>query len=59
MTEIKIVFDTNGGVEVSVKGVKGKGCHKLTADLEKSLGVTVSDQPTSEAYQNETIKAGH
>jgi hypothetical protein len=56
-----IVTSESGKVTVKVECVKGSECKKLTADLEKALGATVSDTPTSEMYEqvNQTTQASN
>lgn len=51
--EITITITPEGETEVSVAGVKGKGCQALTAALEAALGTVVSDMPTDEMNQRE------
>ena len=51
--EITITITPDGETEVSVAGVKGKGCQALTAALEKALGTVVSDTTTDEFNQRE------
>lgn len=52
MEEIIITADKSGKVTIEVQGVKGSGCHDLTAGLERTLGTVVSDTETQEAYDN-------
>jgi hypothetical protein len=50
MEEIEVIIDTDGSSKVSVKGVKGGECTKLTAPFTQ--GADVSDnKPTSEFYE--------
>ena len=53
MEEIFVDCDPHGGVAVSVKGVKGSGCKKLTAEFEKSLGKEMSSEKTREYFEVE------
>lgn len=39
MKTITVSVDTDGTLSVDVTGYKGPGCEKMTADLEKALGV--------------------
>lgn len=57
--EITITITPEGETEVSVKGVKGKGCQQLTAALEKALGAVISDTPTDEMNQREVRHEQH
>jgi len=38
LQEIDVYIDRNGEVRIEVRGVIGKACLDLTADLEKALG---------------------
>ncbi|MBN1772531.1 MAG: DUF2997 domain-containing protein [Deltaproteobacteria bacterium] len=49
--EIEVVVDEEGHASVHVKGVKGKTCNDLTADLEKALGKVTKRMTTREAYE--------
>lgn len=44
----------NGDSTVTVTGVKGRKCHDLTLGLERELGIVISVEETSEAYERET-----
>ncbi len=59
--EIEIKINSEGEVTFYVKGVKGKGCKKLTEAIEKALGEVESRTYTSEYYQtaNVQIKTQH
>lgn len=49
----KVIIDIgkNGGVTVSVDGVKGEACSLLSRDIVKALGNVESDTPTDEMYE--------
>ena len=47
--EIKVYIQPDGEVELSVEGVKGKQCLKLTEFLEQTLG-KVTDREFKPAY---------
>ena len=47
---IRFRIRPDGRVEERVKGLKGAGCQKLTADLEARLGAVVSSAPTEDHY---------
>lgn len=51
MEEIKITVKSGGSTQIEVNGVKGSSCKDMTRDLEKLLGITVSDQNTNEFYE--------
>lgn len=38
----------DGKATVTVRGIKGKACKEVTAELEKALGRKISDRPTRE-----------
>jgi hypothetical protein len=50
--EFKIYPD--GRIEETVRGVKGGNCEKITEDINKVLGRTVTSKPTEEMFE-ETI----
>ena len=53
----RIIFEqTNGEPSIKVEGVKGSGCLKETADLEKALGTVKSVEKTREYNQKDTHK---
>lgn len=47
--EIEVTIGADGGVHVSVRGVKGRACLDLTRDLEAALGDQVERRMTHEA----------
>ena len=47
--EIHFEIGRDGGVSFTVKGVKGKGCEKVS-DALKGLGQTETSRPTPEYY---------
>lgn len=48
MEEVFMDFDDDDNPVISVKGVKGRGCKDLTADLERKLGTVVKETKTKE-----------
>lgn len=52
---IRFRIRADGRVEEQVKGLKGVGCQRLTADLEARLGAVISSAPTEDHY----AAAGH
>ena len=50
-TELEIMIDPNGNVNIKVKGVKGKGCIDATKFLEDELGDVEEREYTSEYYE--------
>lgn len=56
MQEVFMDFDDNGNPVISVKGVKGKACKALTADLEKSLGEVITETHTPEYNEREVAR---
>lgn len=46
--EIEIVIDEDGQAQVSVSGVSGSGCTKLTKELEEALGGSKDKKLTNE-----------
>lgn len=53
---ITVTISPSGDTTIQVSGIKGKSCKDLTADLEKSLGVTTSDTLTREYHENATTQ---
>ena len=51
-----ITIDSDGTVQIEVKGIKGKACKKATELIEQALGKVVSSTPTPEMNQVETVK---
>ncbi|KKZ12153.1 MAG: hypothetical protein TE42_05575 [Candidatus Synechococcus spongiarum SP3] len=47
---IRFWIRPDGRVEEQVKGLKGAGCQRLTADLEVRLGAVISSAPTEDHY---------
>lgn len=58
--EIEIEFDEAGRPTFHVKGLRGKGCAKILAEIEKALGVRVGEvKYSAEYYQaDEKVKVG-
>jgi hypothetical protein len=54
MTTIHIIIDPQGQVRLETKGFTGASCREASRSLEQALGLTESDQPTSELYQQAT-----
>lgn len=59
--EIKVTIDEEGDVSFEVKGVKGRGCEKLTRKLEEDLGKVTRRKHKAEYFQQERnrLKQGH
>jgi len=55
LQEILMDFDENDNPVISVKGVKGKACRALTADLEQKLGKVISTEHTPEYNEREVL----
>ncbi len=49
--QIEIVIDEEGEATIHVRGVKGKSCTDLTADVEKALGKVTKRTATREARE--------
>ncbi len=50
--EINVFIDTNGRVQVAVRGVKGNLCLDITSELEAALGGEIETREmTPEAYE--------
>lgn len=51
MEEVTITVNPDGSTQVGVRCVKGKTCTDITKAIEKALGKTVKDAPTSEMQE--------
>jgi hypothetical protein len=58
MKLIEITVDRDGHVTVQTKGFEGSDCRQASKFVEEALGVSLSDRPTTEAFQthSETSK---
>lgn len=54
--EIDIEIKPDGTFSFGVKGIKGRKCKEITKFLEE-LGETLSQETTSEYYQEEVIES--
>ena len=45
---------TTGQTTVTTEGYSGATCKEKTKALQERLGITTSDEPTTEMYQNAT-----
>jgi hypothetical protein len=52
MKTITVSVDETGTIKIDVTGFKGQGCEKLTAELEKALGVSGKRQRKPDFYQH-------
>lgn len=57
LEEIFLDFDSNANPVITVKGVRGKACKALTADIEKALGKSINEEHTREYTQTEAKDA--
>jgi hypothetical protein len=53
--EFNITIGADGGVEVQVKGYKGKNCTEAVKWLEQIVGEVKSERKTSEFYEPEEL----
>ena len=53
--EIDIDIREDGTVGFGVKGAKGKKCKELTKFLEEALGDVLTQEKTSEFYEEEVV----
>ncbi len=58
MKVIKVLFKTDGSVEIEANGFKGKDCATSTKFLRKALGVEASEVRKAEFY-HEDEKQNH
>ena len=57
METVTIIVQADGSTSVGVDCVKGSACKDLTKDIERALGKTVKDQPTSEMKESAHVTA--
>lgn len=57
METVTIIVAADGTATVGVECVKGSACKDLTKDIERALGKTVKDVPTSEMKEQGHVKA--
>jgi hypothetical protein len=53
--EFEVVISSNGTVEVTVKGYKGKGCLEAVKMFEKIVGELREEQKTGEFYEPDEV----
>ncbi|GAB0493723.1 hypothetical protein MMPV_005008 [Pyropia vietnamensis] len=51
MEEIEFIIYSDGRVEQTVRGVKGRACTELTEAVNRKLGVVTYTEDTAEAYE--------
>lgn len=51
METLEFIIYPDGRVKETVTGIVGKSCAEVTAAIEAQLGVVISNQKTSEYYQ--------
>lgn len=56
--EVHIVIE-GGKATVETQGYKGAACKDVTAELQKRLGRTESDDPTPEFHEREAQQIGN
>ncbi len=52
-TELEIIINENGEVQVDIKGVKGKKCLEIAELIEKIIGEMKSKRHKPEYYETE------
>ena len=50
-TDIVFDIDEDGNITITVEGVKGQDCTKITRELEEAFGIVTDREFTSEYYQ--------
>lgn len=53
MEQIEFKIYPDGRIEETVRGIKGGDCHKVTEEINNSLGKVVHTKPTEELYEQE------
>jgi hypothetical protein len=56
MTTIEIVISPKGETRVETKGFSGPVCRDASKFIETALGQRLSEQPTAELYQTDTVQ---
>lgn len=57
MREIIVTIDETAKTTVETRGFKGKACEDATAELEKAMGIVVSNTRTPEWHTKEVRSA--
>jgi len=57
METLEFVIYPDGRVQETVTGIVGSSCTEVTAALEAELGQTISQQPTSEYFNQVNTQA--
>jgi Tfp pilus assembly protein PilZ len=52
---VTIIVNQDGSTTVGVECIKGTACKDATREIEKALGRTTSDQPTSEMKEKSHV----
>lgn len=55
MEEIEFIVHSDGRVEETVRGVKGRACNELTDAVNEKLGVVMHTEETQEAFEQQTV----
>ena len=55
MEQIEFKIYPDGRIEETVRGIKGGECHKVTDEINQSLGKVVDTKPTEEMYEQEIV----
>ena len=59
MEQIIIDIDNDANVQLTVKGIKGASCTKVTEQIEKALGTVESSRKTSDFHQKGQTHVQH
>ncbi|WP_028973402.1 DUF2997 domain-containing protein [Spirochaeta cellobiosiphila] len=57
--ELEVTISETGEVELTVKGVNGPQCLRITKELEEALGLVSDRQKTSDYYKESDDQTGH
>ena len=55
MIEIEFTIHSDGRVEQTVKGAKGRQCIDITEKINEALGEVYETEPTVEMYEQEVV----
>lgn len=55
MKTIEITVNPQGQITLQTKSFTGSTCKEASRLIEQALGIVLSDRPTAESYQSESV----